>query len=348
MEKQTLIIRADADKQMGTGHIMRCISLAQEWEKQNGKVTFVSSLPNDALIERLKALNFNICLIDKPYPDPMDIETNVSITKKKAATALVVDGYHFLPDYHEKIKAAGIKLLIIDDYNHLPFYHADIILNQNLGAHKFVYKTLPDTITLSGPDFIMLRDEFLTANRQKRQRIGSPANVLVTMGGTDPDNVTLKVLTALDHLQKQTLNIKIVLGPGNQNGHLIHREATKSAHTCQIITNATDMPGLMLWADIAVSAGGSTAWELLYMQIPSLFIVTADNQALSMAQIAQSGAGINAGRHTDLSAGDISKKASALLQDTSLKDQITQNCARLIDGRGRKRVVSHLRGAGPT
>lgn len=342
MNKQTLIIRADADERMGTGHVMRCVALAQEWSQQKGNVLFISCLSNNAVLERLKSMDFELCLIKKSFPDPMDIKITLQKAEEKNAKILVTDGYHFLPEYHEKIRANGIKLMVIDDYNHLSFYHGDILLNQNLGAEKFKYNTLAGTIKLLGPEFIMLRKEFLTAKRDTIPRTGNIENILVTMGGTDPDNTTLKVIKALNLLTSLELSIKIVLGPGNRNVEFIRNESAVSRHQCQIITNAVNMPELILWANFVISAGGSTAWELLYLRTPSLFLINADNQKQLVEQIASVNAGINAGWHEHTPITELAQKIGALINDKSLRNKIIHNTDMFIDGKGREKVIQAL------
>lgn len=339
MNKETLIIRADADERMGTGHIMRCVALAQEWNQQKGPVLFISCLGSNAVLERLKAMNFEVCRIENHFPDPMDIYTTLKKAEEKNAKILVTDGYHFLPEYHEKIRANGIKLMVIDDYNHLPFYHGDILLNQNLGAEKIQYKTLPGTVQLLGAQFIMLRNEFLTVKRHGLSQTGNIEKILVTMGGADPDNTTLKILKALNLLKLQTFNVKIILGPGNRNVESIRHESAVSRHSCHILTNVADMPELILWADVAISAGGSTAWELLYLGIPSLFLINADNQQRLVEHIASANAGINAGRHDRTGIEGLAQKIRTLINDPSLRNKIVYNTSRIVDGNGRERIV---------
>ena len=342
MSKHTLIIRADADERMGTGHIMRCVALAQEWKKQKGDVLFISSGSGKSVLERFNAEGFEVCMIASPFPDPVDIETTLQQAQKKNARVLVTDGYHFGPQYHEKIKSNGITLMVIDDYNHLPVYHGDILLNQNLGARTIPYNTLPGTVKLLGHQFIMLRNEFLTARKDRSPRTGNSENILVTMGGTDPDNTTLKIIKALNLLTDITLNIKIILGPSNRHHESIGNEAAVSRHRCRIISNALNMPELILWSDLAVSAGGSTAWELLYLKTPALFLINSENQKRLVEQIASANAGINAGLHDGIHIKDIARKIGTLIHDQALRDKIICNTNRLVDGKGRERIVRSL------
>ncbi len=340
--KNTLIIRADADDRMGTGHIMRCIALAQEWVKQGGTVLFICCLSNEALLQRLQSLNFETCLIEKSCPDPADIDTALSMAAQRDARVMVVDGYQFTCDYHKKIRTHGIKLMLIDDYNHLPFYHADILLNQNIGAQTIPYHTLPGTIPLLGSDFTLLRDEFLAADRPDIPKTEPIANILVTMGGSDPDNVTLKTIKALNRLPALTLNIKVALGPGNQNHESVAKEAEASVHDIEVIDNASNMPELMIWADAAISAGGSTALELLYFNVPTLFFVIADNQKRIVEQIETANAGINGGWHESISIEAAAKKINSLLGNKELRKKISHNAGRLIDGKGRQKIILSL------
>ena len=128
----TLFIRADATSQIGSGHVMRCIALAQAWQDQGGRVTFISHCDSDTLRIRIIGEGFNLVSIEKPHPHPSDLTLTLSCinpetTGPNTGAWLVLDGYHFTPDYQKAIKDAGIRLLIIDDMNHLPYYHADII-----------------------------------------------------------------------------------------------------------------------------------------------------------------------------------------------------------------------------
>jgi spore coat polysaccharide biosynthesis predicted glycosyltransferase SpsG len=131
-----LFIRADATTEIGTGHIMRCIALAQAWQAHGGEVTFLSHCQSTALRERIIEEGFSFISIDHPHPHPDDLSQTINYVQHLSPFPfplshawLVLDGYHFTPDYQKAIRDAGIHLLVIDDMNHLPHYHADILLN---------------------------------------------------------------------------------------------------------------------------------------------------------------------------------------------------------------------------
>src|SRR5215216_4793334 len=156
-----LLIRADASAQIGTGHIMRCLALAQAWQAQGGAVTFATmkTLP-DALQTRLQNEHIVLHLLDTK-PGSADDAAQTAALAASLGAAVVVDGYHFGGDYQYTLKSAGLKLLFIDDNVHADHYYADFVLNQNIYANEAMYANRePRTILLLGPRYVLLRLEF--------------------------------------------------------------------------------------------------------------------------------------------------------------------------------------------
>jgi len=304
---QSLFIRADATTGIGTGHIMRCLALAQAWQDQSGKVTFISHCESDALRQRLIDEGMNLINIEKSHPDQNDLECTMMVLHEfskqnmQNTTWLVIDGYHFDAAYQKCIKEAGYKLLWIDDCGHSDHYYADLVLNQNISADASFYAHRePDTRLLLGTRYALLRREFKQWCGWQREIPTVARKVLVTLGGGDPENVTLKVVQALEHVSIAGLEAKIIVGPANPNLQILEREI--SDHTnLQLITNATNMPALMEWADITVSAGGSTCWEMALMGLPQVIICLADNQISNAEVLDRDTISVNLGWHQDIS-----------------------------------------------
>ena len=190
----------------------------------------------------------------------------------------MLDGYHFDPAYQKAIREAGYRLLVVDDTAHLPAYHADVLLNQNIYAPQLTYSYDPHTVLLLGPMYALLRPEFLVWKEWERHIPDTARHILVTLGGGDSDNVTLKVIQALHDIRLPDLEIRVIVGPANPHRDSLVAAIEHGPHSVELLFDVTDMPGLMAWADIAVSAAGSTCWELLFMGLPSLVGVLADNQ----------------------------------------------------------------------
>jgi UDP-2,4-diacetamido-2,4,6-trideoxy-beta-L-altropyranose hydrolase len=344
-----LIIRADATSGTGTGHVMRCLALAQAWQDQGGKAVFISHCESDALGKRITAEGINLIALDKPHPDPFDLGFTISrLNKLKAQnsrrkTWLVVDGYHFDADYQKSIKATGYGLLWIDDYGHAEHYWADLILNQNISADPSRYtKCEPYTQLLLGTRYALLRREFKRWHAWKREISPVARKVLVTLGGGDPDNVTMQVIQALKEVDVSGLEARIVIGPANPHVELL-RQAIRADSRLHLLTNVTDMPDLMAWADVSISAGGSTCWEQAFMGLPCLIIVTAENQRANAEALDRENIGINLGWHQDLLPERITSQLKQLTINLKLRVLISKQSQELVDGAGGRRVLQALR-----
>jgi len=341
---ETLLIRADANTEIGTGHLMRCLALAQAWQAQGMRTTFLSHCPSPALRRRVRTEGARFVSLKDAHPNPADLHTTLRLIETLKPDWLAIDGYHFDPEYQKAARAAGVRMLAIDDMAHWPKYHADIVLNQNLGAEKLHYHCDRDTRLLLGTRYVLLRTEFLKRRGRERETPREARKVLVTMGGSDPDNVTLKVIRALERVPVEGLEVTIVLGASNPHRAAL-QVAVRSArlqsrgHRIHLVRNTLNMPELMAWADTAVAAGGSTSWELAHAGVPSLVLVLADNQTMVADALDRAGVA----RKTVVSR--LSADISALLADEGRRRAMRELGLRTVDGAGAERVVVGLRAA---
>ncbi len=340
-----LYIRADADSKMGTGHIMRCIALAQTWQDQGGEVTFIGCCDSESLKQRISDEGFSLISIGYICPDPSDLKNTLSILKTGITGQnkwIVLDGYHFTPDYQKAIRDAGIHLLVIDDMNHLPYYHADILLNQNIHAPDLSYLCDEDTTLLLGARYVLLRREFLKYQNFKREIPDRAKNILVTLGGADPDNVTLKVIEALKFLNEPDIAVRVIIGPANFHQETLQKSIVSANFTAELLINPPSMPELMAWADMAVSAGGSTCWELTYMGVPFLATVLAENQRSIAVSLDKKRVAINCGNGNKITTEKLCKILSAILYNREKRSLMALQGTQLNDGNGSMRVFSSL------
>ena len=342
-----LVIRADANSQIGTGHIMRCLALAQAWQDQGGAVTFISHCESDSLRQRLLNEGMNLINIEKSYPATDDLECTLenlpAISRQQLTKCwLVIDGYHFDAAYQKRIKEAGYKILWIDDYGHADHYYADLILNQNISADESFYMHRePYTQLLLGTHYVLLRREFNSWQCWQRKIPDIARNVLVTMGGADPDNVTLKIIQALKQIEIPELEAKIVVGPSNPNLAILEREILDLTNF-QLIKNASNMPDLMVWADVAVSAGGSTCWEMAFMGLPNILMIIADNQRAIAEALHKQGVALNMGWGKKILLADLGQHIKSLILSKELRQEFSIKSQQIIDGLGSQRVCSEM------
>jgi len=351
----TLIIRADSSEMTGIGHIMRCIALGQAWHEQyGGNVTFISHCQNDALRQRILDKGFAFFPLSNPHPHPSDLKLTLNILKSFQSNESVIsrnlltmkpwfvlDGYNFTPDYQHAIRDAGYKLLLIDDYNNLPNYHSDILLNPNISAESLNYVCNEDTIKLLGTKYVPLRKEFRQYNGCKKKMPEKAGNLLVTLGGTDPNNVALKVIEALNQLSDAELEARVVLGPSNPNIPIIEQVISDFKLPVSLIHAPTskEMVKAMTWADLAVSAGGSTCWELCFCQVPMLVVIVAENQNEIGWGLDQFGAAKCLGWHEEMASKDLASEVINIVDDKSLRINMVKNARECVDGSGVQRVL---------
>ncbi len=348
MQKSHLFIRADADVSIGMGHVMRCLALAQSWVKRGGRAVFLSHCESEALQKHITAEGFDFIFLDKPHPDPFDIDFTISaLSKIKTQNAthkdwLAVDGYHFDANYQKSIKEAGYKLLWIDDYGHADHYWADLILNQNISKDQSLYiNREPYTQLLLGARYSLLRREFKHWQGWHREIPPIARKVLVTLGGGNPDNVTLKVIKAIKEINAPGLEARVISGPVDPHLETLKMEIGND-ETFQLLTNVTNMPELMAWADVAIAAGGSTMWELVFMGLPSLIMILADNQCAGAESLHDHGIAINIGWYKDVSLVDIAKFLSDLMKNDTKRREMVRIGKRYVDDRGSERIVKAM------
>ncbi len=336
-----LFIRTDANSKIGIGHFMRCLALAQTWKKHGGKVTFIGAYEDAFILNRITKEGFKLISIEDSYPNPFDLEiTNKTINNSYSkSNCIVLDGYHFDSDYQTTIKNNNNQVLVIDDSAHMKHYVADIILNQNINAKKLTYSCELETTFLLGTDYVLLRNEFLSYKNWKRETPKIAKKILVSLGGSNNNNMTMKVLGALDQINIVGLELKVVIGPGNQHLHTLIKIANNSKHRIDLLQNVSNMPDLMAWADMAISAAGSTCWELAYFGLPAILIITSTNQIMNLEFLEHFGAVTFINNRMNISKNMISSKVHQLIIDNELRKTMSFKGKLLVDGIGSQRVV---------
>ena len=335
-----LIIRADANAHIGTGHLMRCLALAQTWKDCGGEVAFITTCQSTALLQRLSDEGFQIVTVEQSYPDLADWETTSQVLIEHPDAWVVLDGYHFGESYQQRVKEAGHRLLVIDDMAHLEHYYADIVLNQNLHAEQLHYCCEPYTQLLLGTQYVLLRREFLKWQSWQREIPKVARKLLVTLGGGDPDNVTLKVIRALEQVDVDELEAVVVVGASNPHFRELQSAICNLRSAIRLVQNVTNMPGLMAWADVAVSAGGSTCWEMAFMGLCSLILVTAENQRAVAAGLHERGVAVSLGWWEKVRDQEVAELLASLTEDATKSAEMSQLGRQLIDGQGLKRILA--------
>jgi UDP-2,4-diacetamido-2,4,6-trideoxy-beta-L-altropyranose hydrolase len=341
----TLLIRADASVQIGTGHIMRMIALGQEWQARGGEVVFACAEITPALRERLAQEGFTLKEIAAQPGSAGDLSATCALIcqSEEKNPVVALDGYQFDADFQLGLKKAGCRLFLMDDHGHADFYHADWVLNQNISAREELYRNrAPQTHLLLGPKYALLRKEFLKYRGWKCEIPDVARKVLVTLGGADPENVTQRVIEVMAGLD---LEVKVVVGGSNPHLPSLCQavENLKSSPArIELVVNPSNMPELMIWADLAVAAGGSTSLELAFFSLPALFFVLAENQREIALNIEKNALGLLFGSRCEHLDKTFAMQVQKLISDSRLRGKMSATAAHMVDGLGSERVFKRL------
>lgn len=341
-----LVLRADAGPDMGSGHVMRSLALADEWsEAMAAPATFLMAEGPDAVMARIRGHGHRIETIEANPGTPEDLEETFALLTDRKSVPVVVDGYHFDPAYLQRLRSASSTLVYLDDVLHHNRYPVDVLVNPSVTVTpEDVPDPAPSTTYLLGPDHVLLRPEFAPYRDWARDHPEEARNLLVTLGGTDPDGVTADLLTNLAGQLPERVTLEVITRSANASLGPIERALDRMEADHRLVLDVSDMAERMAEADAAISAGGVTAWELAYMQVPTLVGRVAENQDNVVRSIAEAGAGVDIGWWSDGAEDVASDRLGTLTRDRGRRFRMGQAGRRLVDGRGTQRVVDELGG----
>jgi UDP-2,4-diacetamido-2,4,6-trideoxy-beta-L-altropyranose hydrolase len=320
---------------------MRCIALAQVWQDAGGQAVFAMADATTAVEERLREEFEVVRAIAQPGTGA-DAQGTAELAHHYGASWLVVDGYQFGAEYQAILKSCGLKILFIDDNGHAQHYSADFVLNQNPHASENFYSSRDaSTRLMLGPRFAMLRREFTPWRGWNREIPQIARRVLVTMGGSDPDNVTERVLRTI--LAVPSLNATVVVGGSNPHLPQLRELVAGAQQNVQLVENVPNMPELMAKTDVAVSGAGTTSLEMCFLGLPPLLIVLADNQRSAAGELNRRGTAINLGEGRDLQPCTLLPHLTRLVNSPDTRKAMSERGRELVDGYGAERVLRALR-----
>jgi len=339
-----LLIRADASVAIGTGHVMRCLALAQAWQDAGGGVAFVMAESTPAIEERLRSEGVGLLRIDGAAGSDLDSEQLIALARPHNPSWLVVDGYKFGPGYQRALKDERLQVVLIDDNGRTGTYAADVVLNQNIHAQECLYKDRETyTRLLLGTKYALLRREFVSV-REPREFASVGHKLLVSMGGSDPDNVTCRVMEALEQVAIENLQVVVVAGGSNPHLASVAELVAKSSHSCRILNNVANMQELISWADLTVSAAGSACWEYCALGLPAALVAVAENQIPNAEALHAAGAAKLVAGGSRFPIGQMAQLITRLANSVSERQALSRTARALVDGGGAGRIISVLIG----
>ena len=359
-----VVFRTDASHQIGTGHVMRCLTLAHALRERGAECRFICREHPGNLLGLIREQGIEAVALpcgsgerNRPGHSPeaalahaewlgTDWRTDAEATRdalgETIADWLIVDHYALDARWETALRPHCRKLLVIDDLADRQ-HDCDLLLDQNLVAdmeHRYDGK-LPDHCgRLLGPQYALLQPQYAELHPRTPPREGPIRRVLVYFGGADTDNLTGLAIAAFQSLQRDDVMLDVVINPSSPHAGAI-RQQLQGIPNATLHTGLPSLAPLMVRADLSIGAGGVTSWERCCLGLPTLVITLAENQKPIAAELDRQGLIRWLGHKDEVSEQSLAGVLADLL-DRGLQVDWSEACQRLVDGRGTERVRSLL------
>jgi UDP-2,4-diacetamido-2,4,6-trideoxy-beta-L-altropyranose hydrolase len=278
-----IFFRADASPLIGTGHVMRCMTLGKAFKTAGAEVRFICARSSESFTAKIEADGFPVHIIetnavteDADYNIMQDYIETSAILKKFIVDYLIVDHYLINGEWEQYVRSYCSKIVVIDDLaNRL--HDCDFLIDQNLYNNmneRYTGKVSEGCKLLLGPAYALLRTEFYEQKQLIPLKNKEIIQILITFGGSDPTQETERCIRALIGLE---IMIHVVVGGANPRYKQI-KDLCDLFPNLTFHYNITYMAKLMAESDLAICAGGSSTWERYALGLPGLVIVCASNQ----------------------------------------------------------------------
>ena len=367
--------RADASLQIGTGHVMRCLTLADALAARGGECQFICGAHEGNLIEFIRGKGYVAHALPIAHeastgltaPGPtastpdlahahwlgttqaQDAEACALILAAQRPDWLIVDHYALDARWECALAPHYRKLMVIDDLADRP-HACDLLLDQTFGRDAADYRALvpPGCHLLCGSQYALLRPEFAALRPYSLQRRARPAlrELLITMGGVDKDNATGLVLQALRACPLPAdCRITVVMGATAPWLEEVRTQAQDMPWPARVLVGVSDMAQLMADSDLAIGAAGATSWERCCLGLPTIMLVLAENQRKVAQGLEQSGGAklINLGQSAR---SRLRELLLPLIDDPAQLLNMSDCAASVVDGSGVNAVMHQMEGHG--
>lgn len=359
LKKMKIFFRVDASISIGSGHVMRCLALADFLRKQGNTCFFVCREFSGNLIDLIKSLGFFVfSLPNFKFDCPnnfskLDCEETKNIfsavDNDNLPDWLIVDHYSLGYSWETGVKSFVEKILAIDDLANRP-HNCDVLVDQNLGRTSVDYSKLTpsSSFILAGPKYSLLRSEFYEWREfslNRRLESTSLNNIFISLGGVDADNVTCCVLSALKNFclfLPSHLKITVVMGKHAPHVGSVREMAHSMPWDTCVKVGVSNMAELMSYSDIAIGAGGGSAWERCCLGVPSLIVILADNQIAGANALDKNHISESLGAYKEVSTR--LPNAIKRLCSHSIRSEVSLRSSELVDGRGCYRIIEAMSG----
>lgn len=352
-----IVFRVDASVEIGTGHVMRCITLAEKLFKSGANITFICRDHPGNLCEWIKKKGFKVICLKRPQSPISPFrggDTNLlGVTQLDDAEEtflhlkaiggcewLVVDHYHLDSNWEKFVGILAKKIMVIDDLENR-FHECEILLDQNyhIENESRYAKLVPEYCQkLLGPEFAILRPEFLNNRILRLEDKPKNKKLMIFYGGTDSGNETLKALKAIKSMGRNDIYVDVIFGKNYPFKRASLDFAFEMSNViCHNFIN--NMASLMAKADLYLGAAGVTTWERCCIGLPSVVISVANNQIQPMKHLQEAGVVNYLGVGGEVGIDQIASTVESLIDCPSRLFSMRERALLMVDGHGAQRCA---------
>lgn len=354
-----IAVRTDASHQIGIGHFMRCLTLADALKQRRAEIRFVSRNLPKYLRGMVETRGYELIMLDSRASETItadlphahwlgtsqdvDAQGTIRAISDQTWDWLVVDHYALDARWESALRQSTRNILVIDDLADRQ-HDCDILLDQNYfvdALTRYDCLTSKDCGMLLGPGFALLRNEFARARARLRKRDGKIRRILVFFGGSDLGNETLRALQVLQKINHSGIAIDVVIGPQN----LYRNEVEAFAASMEDVAthyNVPNMAELIAGADLYIGAAGTTTWERCCLGLPSQVITVASNQVQATRDLESLGVLTYLGESCSVTAEQVTTAVTDCILSPLRMVEQSEKCLALVDGRGASRCVDTM------
>ncbi len=372
-ESRTIAFRTDASLAIGSGHVMRCLTLAEALKAQGAECQFLCREHPGHLIDLIEARGFRVhrlaasawpasdsirsqtpnakpCHTDPPHAHwlgaswAQDAEACQSLLAALAPDWLVVDHYALDARWEHEVARVVGRIMVVDDLSDRD-HQADILLDQNVlnheGEDRYRVRVNSECKLLLGPNYALLGQEYTFLAQALPERDGHVSRILIFVGGSDPHHLTEQYLKALSAPEFQQLQVDVVIGKNHPNPDSV-AEIVSQRDTTRLYSGLPSLAALMVRADLMLGAGGTTNWERMCLGLNSIVVSVARNQDEINRELADQALIHFLGKAESISVDNIQATVRFVLDNSSYNCTQSKAIRKVVDGCGTKRVAQLL------
>lgn len=359
MKHNNYVFRVDSSYEIGSGHVMRCLALAEELRSRGSNCSFITRDLKGNINNLISLRNFQLLELAKPSSEyrnsknepkhsewrqvswEQDATETIGIIKKNNFDVLVVDHYGIWFPWEKYVSLNIDSVLVIDDLGDRE-HHCDFIVDQNLGSKDSKYYNLipKKCHAMLGTEYALIRSEFFKYRKKSINRRNQypTKRILINFGGGDPKNYIPKILKFINIYKfSEDITIDVILGPLNARKEECYNLAENIPNKVNFFEYAKNMAEILTNIDLVIGAAGSSSWERCCLGIPSIIFSLAYNQEEIAKHLSNSGVALLM-QDSDIEDGTLTKKVTSLIGSKELIF-MSRQASKLVDGLGVDRII---------